>query len=185
MAQNEPGPEAHTEETGQEGARGDDVYQPTNADTANRPTDDLDLENAIEATPLDDMREPGYSPPDRPWAVTRRGTTQSEQREGESLDERLAQEVPDVAPREGNGIGDLPDGEGEPVDPEAGATRAGRLAPIDGSARESRNDILARDVGVDGGAAAAEEAAMHVDTGIEEEAGEESSGRTGPSGEGP
>ncbi|MFF8278972.1 DUF5709 domain-containing protein [Streptomyces lateritius] len=163
-------------ETGQEGARGDDVYQPTNADADNRPTDDLDLENAIEATPLDDMREPGYSPPDRPLAVTRHGTTQSEQREGESLDERLAQEVPDVEPPEGDGIGDLVEGQGEPVDPEAGATRAGRLTPIDRPARESRNDVLARDVGIDDGTAAAEEAAMHVDTGIEGEDEEESAG---------
>ncbi|WP_411111658.1 DUF5709 domain-containing protein [Streptomyces sp. c-19] len=153
MAPNEPDP----------GARGDDVYQPTHSDAANRPSGELDPDNAIVTDPLEDMSVPGYSPPERPRGVTRHGTTQREQREGESLDDRLAQEVPDVPPPEGDGIGDLPEGAGEPVDEEAGATRAGRLAPV--ATRTGRVDrAVARDVGPDDGAAPAEEAAMHVDT---------------------
>ncbi|MGW0122936.1 DUF5709 domain-containing protein [Streptomyces sp. NPDC003327] len=146
-------------------ARGDDVYQPTHSDADNRPTDDLDPDNALVTDPLDDMAVPGYSPPERPRAVTRHGTTQREQREGESLDERIAQEVPDVPLPEGDGIGDLPGGAGEPVDEEAGATRAGRLAPVATHPdRGGMDRAVARDVGPDDGAAPAEEAAMHVDT---------------------
>ncbi|MET9375652.1 DUF5709 domain-containing protein [Streptomyces sp. NPDC003035] len=163
MTENEPGQDAGAEGNG---GRGDDVYQPTNADVDNRPTDELDLENAVDVNQLDDMRTPGYSPPDRPRAVTRHGTTNREQREGESLDERLAQEVPDVGPPEGDGIGDLVGGQGETVDPEAGAARAGRLTPVDTPPRQ-HTGAVARDVGIDDGAASAEEAAMHEETGIE------------------
>ncbi|MFF7177061.1 DUF5709 domain-containing protein [Streptomyces sp. NPDC008121] len=152
--------------------RGDDVYQPTHSDVGNRPTDDLDLQNAIGAEELDVTLDQGYAPPDRPHAVTRHGTTGREQSEGESLDARLAQELPDTQPPAGDGIGDLPGGEGEPVDRESGATRAGRLVPVVEPAPGRSVGVLARDVGIDGGAAAAEEAAMHVDTGIEAEDGE-------------
>ncbi|MGH3952297.1 MAG: hypothetical protein ACRDSE_24815, partial [Pseudonocardiaceae bacterium] len=41
--------------------------------------------------------------PDRPWAVTDRGTTEREGREGESLGSRLAREVPDVGEQGGAG----------------------------------------------------------------------------------
>ncbi|MFD3533655.1 DUF5709 domain-containing protein [Streptomyces sp. NPDC058664] len=151
-------------------ARGDDVYQPTHSDVSNRPSGDLDPDNAIVTDPLEDMSVPGYSPPERPRGVTRHGTTQREQREGESLDERLAQETPDEPAPEGDGIGDLPGGAGEPVDEQAGATRAGRLAPVD--TLPGRIDrAVARDVGLDDGAAPAEEAAMHVDTAADETEG--------------
>ncbi|MFH8711933.1 DUF5709 domain-containing protein [Streptomyces zaomyceticus] len=155
-------------------ARGDDVYQPASSDTAD-PSDDLDPDNALMTDPIEDMAVPGYSPPERPRGVTRHGTTQREQQEGESLDERLAQEIPDSPekpPPEDDGIGDLPGGTGEPVDEQAGATRAGRLAPVD--TPPGRGDhAVARDVGLDDGTAPAEEAAMHVDTAVDE-AGERS-----------
>ncbi|MEJ8633114.1 MULTISPECIES: DUF5709 domain-containing protein [Streptomyces] len=142
-------------------ARGDDVYQPDATESQNRPTDDLDLENAIGERDLDDIVEEGYSPPERPLGVGKYGTTGEEQREGESLDQRLAQETPDVEPEPGDGIGDLPRGEGEPLDDEAGDARSGRLTQ-DGYASRQHNDVTARDVGIDGGAASAEEAAMHT-----------------------
>ncbi|MFE6223068.1 DUF5709 domain-containing protein [Streptomyces sp. NPDC057854] len=149
--------------------RADDVYQPTHSDADNRPSGELDPDNALGTDPVDDMTVPGYSPPERPRAVTGHGTTQREQREGESLDERLRQEVPDepeVPPAADDGIGDLPEGEGEPVDAEAGATRAGRLVPE--AARGGHMDrAVARDVGRDDGTAPAEEAAMHVDTAVD------------------
>ncbi|MFF4173331.1 DUF5709 domain-containing protein [Streptomyces sp. NPDC001744] len=147
-------------------ARGDDVYQPTHSDVDNPPTDELDPENAILTDPLEDMSGPGYSPPERPRGVNRFGTTQREQREGEPLDDRLAQEVPDAQPPAGDSIGDLPGGTGEPVDEQAGATRAGRLTPVE-TPRETGNRTVARDVGPDDWAAPAEEAAMHVDTGAD------------------
>ena len=147
-----------------EGARGDDVYQPGGSDSQNRPSGPLDPENALDADPSEAFEDPGWSPAEWPRAVDRHGTTLSEQREGASLEARLAEERPDVAPVEGGGVGDLADGEGEPLDLEAGATRAGRLAlpdtPVPGG-------VTARDVGPDDGIAAAEEAAVHRDTEVD------------------
>jgi hypothetical protein len=142
--------------------QGDEVYQPVHSDAQNRPSDDLDMENVIGERGLDDMMEEGYSPPERPLGVSKYGTTGEEQQAGESLDQRLAQERPDVEEPRGDGIGDLEDGAGEPVDQEAGGPRAGRLTAADDPAPRRPSDVVARDVGIDGGAAAAEEAAVHV-----------------------
>ncbi|WP_330241903.1 DUF5709 domain-containing protein [Streptomyces sp. NBC_00525] len=140
-------------------ARGDDVYQPQN-DGQDPPNDDLDLENALGERGLDEQLDEGYSPPERPLAVDKYGTTGEEERRGESLDQRLEQEVDDVEPPDGDDIGDLPDGEGEPLDP-AYETRSGRLSPAD-EVPGRRTDVYADDVGIDGGAASAEEAAVHT-----------------------
>ncbi len=111
----------------------------------------------------DEMLDEGYSPPEKPLGVTKPGTTAAEQHEGESLDDRLRQEVPDVATPAGDGIGDLPGGAGEPRDPETGTDRAGRLvAPDEGTRTDTTKELVADDKGIDGGAAGAEEAAVHV-----------------------
>lgn len=47
-----------------------------------------------------DGPDPAALPADRPLAVDRFGTTAQEQRAGESLDDRLAQEEPDVQPED-------------------------------------------------------------------------------------
>ena len=134
----------------------DDIQQQADAPSP-------DLENALDERNYDDILDEGYSPPERPLGVDRIGTTAAEQRDGESLDQRLAQEVPDVEPDPGDGIGDLPGGEGEPVDPDAGAERAGRLvAPDEGAHPGTERQLIASDVGIDAGAAGAEEAAVHV-----------------------
>ncbi|MEU9126997.1 DUF5709 domain-containing protein [Kitasatospora sp. NPDC048540] len=145
---------------GTENARGDDVYQPEAGDVV----DDagvLDTEDTLsqrEADPYDE----GWTPPERPLAVERRGTTVEEQRRGETLDQRLAQENPDDGPqsldRDGDGIGDTSDTDGEPWDREVGVVRAGRLAATDAPGPNT----FAADVGIDGAAASAEEAAVHV-----------------------
>lgn len=151
-------------------ARGDDVYQPQD-DGQDPPNDDLDLENALGERGLDDQLDEGYSPPERPLGVDKYGTTGEEERRGESLDQRLAQEVEDVEPPDGDGIGDLDDGEGEPLEPEEGGTRSGRLSEAD-DVPGRRADVYANDVGIDGGAASAEEAAVHT-TDEEEDQGRE------------
>ncbi|MBD9727432.1 MULTISPECIES: DUF5709 domain-containing protein [Streptomyces] len=141
----------------------DDAYQPTGGNEEQEDATPLDLQDAIDERTYDDMLDEGYSPPERPLGVTKRGTTAAEQHEGESLDDRLRQEVPDVEVPAGDGIGDLPGGEGEPVDPEAGSDRAGRLvAPDEGVRTDTTKELVAEDEGIDGGAAGAEEAAMHV-----------------------
>ncbi|MFJ8864700.1 DUF5709 domain-containing protein [Streptomyces sp. NPDC102473] len=145
-----------------EEGRGDDVYQPDGSDTDNRPTDDLDPENVIDEPDLDDMLDTGYSPPEKPLGVSKYGTTGEEQREGESLDRRLAQEVPEADPLAA-GADDGPEDNG-PEEDDAGDARAGRVATADEeSGSPARNNrVLGRDVGIDGGAASAEEAAVHI-----------------------
>ncbi|WP_338899718.1 DUF5709 domain-containing protein [Streptomyces sp. TG1A-60] len=141
----------------------DDAYQPTRNNEEQEDAAPLDLQDAVDERTYDDMLDEGYSPPEKPLGVTKTGTTAAEQHEGESLDERLRQEVPDVQAPAGDGIGDLPGGEGEPLHPEAGTDRAGRLvAPDEGLRRDTTRELVAEDEGIDGGAAGAEEAAMHV-----------------------
>ncbi|MFE5406062.1 DUF5709 domain-containing protein [Streptomyces sp. NPDC056580] len=141
----------------------DDAYQPTGSNEEQEDAGPLDLEDALDERDYDDILDEGYSPPERPLGVTKHGTTAAEQHEGETLGERLRQEVPDVQPPAGDGTGDLPGGEGEPVDPEAGDARAGRLvAPDEGAHTDATKEEVATDVGIDGGAAGAEEAAVHV-----------------------
>jgi hypothetical protein len=141
----------------------DDAYQPTGTNEEQEDAGPLDLQDAVDERTYDDVLDEGYSPPERPLAVTKQGTTAAEQHAGETLDERLGQEVPDVTAPPGDDIGDLPGGEGEPVDPEAGEARAGRLvAPDEGAHTDTGKEEVARDVGIDGGAAGAEEAAVHV-----------------------
>ncbi|WP_327287175.1 DUF5709 domain-containing protein [Streptomyces sp. NBC_01198] len=146
-----------------EESMGDEVYQPTGEGEDQGDATELDMEDALGEDDYDQELDKGYSPPERPYAVNADGTTAAEQREGESLDERLAEEVPDVRPEQGDGIGDSTDTEGEPLDPEAGDRRAGRLvAPDEGSDRPVQDGEVAEDVGIDGGAAGAEEAAVHI-----------------------
>ncbi|MGA5820958.1 DUF5709 domain-containing protein [Kitasatospora sp. NPDC094028] len=136
---------------------GDQVYQPDGSEVQ----DDigpLEPEDTLEDRGLDSALDEGYAPPERPLAVRRHGVTAAEQRVRESLDQRLAEELPEVAAPDGDGIGDCYGTDGEPLDPEAGEVRTGRLVLSAGS----RSDLIAEDVGISGGAASAEEAAMHT-----------------------
>ncbi|NUK00955.1 hypothetical protein HRW23_11245 [Streptomyces lunaelactis] len=143
-----------------ESSMGDEVYQPDGSEVQ----DDaglLDAEDTLEDPALQILSD-GYSPPERPWAVEHVGTTAAEQRRGESLDERLAEEAPDITVPAGDGLGDVWDTDGELIDDEVGAERAGRLvAPDEGAHSDLEKELLATDVGIDG-AASAEEAAMHL-----------------------
>jgi Family of unknown function (DUF5709) len=149
--------------------------QGINGDDAQEASLRLVPEDVLEDETTDDVLDTGYAPQDRPWAVDDWGTTGFEEEQGESLDGRLAREVPDVTGEgdEGDDIGDLPGGDGELRDSEVGGERAGRLAETDAgtdSAPDPEPDLEAFDEGPDGGAASAEEAAVHVvpDPGVEE-----------------
>jgi hypothetical protein len=110
-----------------------------------------------------DPLDRGWSPPERPWAVEHSGVTAAERRQGETLDQRLAEEMPDVTEPDGDGIGDCQGTDGEPWDNEVGASRSGRLvAPNEGAHEDDESGLIATDVGIDGAAASAEEAAMHI-----------------------
>ncbi|TDC26675.1 hypothetical protein E1265_03710 [Streptomyces sp. 8K308] len=143
---------------------GDEVYQPPRADDDqdDNPVD-VDLDNALDEPQQDETLDQGYSPPERPFAASRYGTTAREQHDRESLDQRLNEELPEVAEPEGDGIGDQPGMAGEPVDDEVGDARAGRLVKVDERYPLRGGDgPSAQDMGIDGGAASAEEAAVHV-----------------------
>ncbi|NLU69318.1 DUF5709 domain-containing protein [Streptomyces sp. HNM0574] len=143
-----------------DGARGDDVYQPDGSEVQ----DDeglLEPEDTLirGADPYDE----GYSPPERPSPAVRYGVTAAERQRGESLDELLAEEEPDITVPEGDGVGDTSDTDGEPLDAEVGAARAGRLvSPDEGTHEDAEATLVASDIGVDGAAASAEEAAVHI-----------------------
>ncbi|GAA3549568.1 hypothetical protein DMH25_37970 [Streptomyces sp. WAC 01325] len=141
---------------------GDDVYQPDASDQR-EDTGLLDAEDTLENDGVDDPLDRGWSPPDRPWAVEHSGVTAAERHEGETLDQRLAEEMPDLATPDGDGMGDAEGTDGELLDNEVGALRSGRLvAPDEGAHEDDESALVATDVGIDGAAASAEEAAMHI-----------------------
>jgi hypothetical protein len=106
------------------------------------------------ADPLDE----GYSPPEKWSAAQRFGNTPLEESMGETLDQRLAQEIPEPDPYE------LAEAESvAPADTQVGAERAGRLVePDEGAHTDHEGDLVAEDVGIDGAGAGAEEAAVHI-----------------------
>ncbi|WP_037914720.1 DUF5709 domain-containing protein [Actinacidiphila yeochonensis] len=143
--------------------RGDDVYQPDGDDReVHEDTGLLDPEDTLVDRGVAEALDEGFSPPERPLAVEGTGLTGSEQRAGETLDQRLARERPDSPPLSGDGLGDAEDTDGELVDPEAGGPRSGRLLAPDEGAHPRTDGVTGEDVGIDGGAASAEEAAVHL-----------------------
>lgn len=103
----------------------------------------LDNEETLEGPIGEDPLDAGYIANDRPTAIDDWGTTAEEMSQGEPLELKLAQEEPDV--------------------PETDERRSGRLVELDEGVREDHTaQLVATDVGIDGGAASAEEAAVHV-----------------------
>lgn len=127
----------------------------TNDYVAEPDSNQLPEEDTLVDRGLDDALDEGVSPPEKPSEPMREGFTASDEREGETLDERLEQEQPyDIA--------DPTDESWENVGGEVGDARTGRLADDSGLTDEIDDDVTATDVGIDGGAAGAEEAAVHV-----------------------
>jgi hypothetical protein len=127
----------------------DDEDQPSNIDG----TDDPDVEDELDR---------GYSPPEKYSAGQGFGNTPYEEATGESLDQRVAQEEPEPDPYVAAESSDDPDEE-DLDDGEVGDERAGRLVdPDEGLGEDTEKDLVADDVGIDGAAASAEEAAVHV-----------------------
>ena len=131
----------------------------------------LDASDTLDGDPGDDPLDRGVAAPQRWSAAIRYGSTAEEQQAGESLDQMLAEEEPDVVGDEDDeAIGDLAGDEyagDEDVDglllDDGPDPRAGRLVAEDeGAHPDEEADLVARDTGIDGGGATAEEAAMHV-----------------------
>ena len=118
-------------------------------------SDQLQPQDTLDDRGVDDVLDEGYSPPEAPRGVTAKGVTHSEELEGETIDERLRQEEPEVwADAEAERDAEIVDG---PVGGEVGDQRTGRLA-----ASEAGYDLAAEDEGIDGAGASAEEAAIHT-----------------------
>ncbi len=125
----------------------------------------LQPEDTLVDRGVDDVLDEGYSPPERPYSRGSLGSTR------ESLEQLLAEEEPDPATRLDDPMdkdeqqrSDEAERETEfPQRNEVGDARAGRLvAPDQGFGEDVDADLVADDVGIDGGAASAEEAAIHV-----------------------
>ncbi|MCD9153845.1 DUF5709 domain-containing protein [Aeromicrobium duanguangcaii] len=122
---------------------------------AQYPTQEQNDDTLLGREPFDPLDE-GISPPERWSAGEGFGTTVEEQLEGESFDQRLSQEEPDIDPDAEWNEDNLDDGE-------VGQTRSGRLVDPDGGIGEDRvAELVGDDVGIDGAGASAEEAAVHV-----------------------
>ncbi len=114
---------------------------------------------------LADPLDAGMSPPEQ-WSPGQGyGNTPLEESLGESMDQRLAQEVPEADPYEEAAelSVDAIEGRSEDEVTQVGEDRAGRLVePDEGRMMDTEKDAIASDVGIDGAGASAEEAAMHV-----------------------
>ena len=113
---------------------------------------------------IDDMLDEGYSPPERPYGRGAFGPS-------ESMDQMLAEEELDPASQINVLLdeaeqqrSDESERETEfPQRREVGRARAGRLvAPDLGFGEDTEAELVAEDVGISGGAASAEEAAVHI-----------------------
>ena len=113
---------------------------------------------------IDDILDEGYSPPERPYARGAFGPP-------ESMDQLFAEEEQDPASRinilldtDDQLRSDEAEREAEfPQRGEVGRVRAGRLiAPDRGFGADAEAELVADDVGISGGAASAEEAAVHI-----------------------
>ena len=112
-------------------------------------SDQLDASDTLMDGRFPDLLDEGWSPPDRPGR--HQLVTEQEQYAGDSIAERRDQEEPEVWENDEAGAG------GRETD------RAGRLtAGVPDIAGRSTSSLMADDAGLSGGAASAEEAAVHV-----------------------
>jgi Family of unknown function (DUF5709) len=130
------------------------------------PDDDNQLqpEDTLIDRGVDDVLDEGFSPPEQPYGPGAFGPS-------ESLDQLLAEEEPDPAARINVWLdeaeqqrSDETEREAEfPESREVGRVRAGRLvAPDWGFGEDTEAELVAEDAGISGGAASAEEAAVHI-----------------------
>lgn len=120
--------------------------------------DQLQPDDSLVDRGVADVLDEGYVTPER-WSPAQGfGNTPAEMRRGETLEQRISQEAPEVVPD------DTP-WNPDPTEPrEVGRLRAGRLVDANGGypGEDAEAESVGHDVGIAGGAASAEEAAMHI-----------------------
>jgi hypothetical protein len=147
--------------------------EPSNADDAGLDQEgQLTAEDMLLDRGVADALDEGYSPPENYRGSTAFGVTAEEEARGESLDQRLRQEEPDetgdpadapLTPTDVDEDGVWTESDEFADDDEVGGERAGRLVDVNGGiGPDDEPELYGRDVGIDGGAASAEEAAMHI-----------------------
>ncbi|HQR26032.1 MAG TPA: DUF5709 domain-containing protein [Nocardioides sp.] len=114
-------------------------------ETQLQPEDTLDFHGVDDVLDEGIVSREGWSP------AQGFGNTLAEEHQGETLEQRLAQEVPDYDPDHDEWSDD------DLEDDQVGDRRSGRLV-----ASDDGDDRFVLDVGIDGAGASAEEAAMHV-----------------------
>ena len=128
--------------------------------------DQLQPGDTLDDGDLTDVLDRGYSPPDRPPKGYDDYPTEAERLRGESLDEKLAEEEPDIDHyAEDDADSDHEDENvlDEQLGLDEADARTGRLVqPDSGEGLDVDSQELATDVGIDGAGASAEEAAMHI-----------------------
>lgn len=142
------------------GAHESESYHGYSVDDEDQPQDTGD--SLVDDRGLPEPLDEGYSPPEKWSAAMGYGNTPWEEEHGETLDQRVEQEVPEPDP--------YAEAESEDVDEnvpdagdEVGDERAGRLVgPDEGVGEDREATEVAEDVGIDGAGASAEEAAVHV-----------------------
>lgn len=124
-----------------------------------------DSYDTLDDPPGDDPLDRGVVPPLGWSAGMRSGSANPELGRGESLDELLAEEEPDLADDEDGWDENATEHDIFRLSAAEGADpRSGRLVAEDegGNLVGYADDVVAEDVGIDGGGATAEEAAVHV-----------------------
>ena len=122
--------------------------------------DQLQPQDTLDDRGVDDVLDEGISPPERPRGVNAKGVTPAEAAEGETIEDRLSQEEPEVwEDAEAERDAEIVDG---PVGGEVGSERSGRLLAPDEGVHDDVDGPVAADEGIDGAAASAEEAAVHT-----------------------
>ncbi|MDF1490307.1 DUF5709 domain-containing protein [Tessaracoccus caeni] len=133
---------------------GNDVFTDVMVPDESEQLDQLQQSDSLVDRGVDDVLDEGYTSPER-WSPAQGfGNTPAEMRQGETLEMRIKQEVPEPEPSAD-----------EPWNPnneprQVGKERAGRLMAVQAAGGDEKT--LGVDVGYSGGAASAEEAAMHV-----------------------
>jgi len=144
-----------SESTGDPVGEPNETYHDYSVDDEDQPQGEGD--SLVDDRGLKQPLDEGYSPPEKWSAAEGYGNTPLEEELGETLDQRLAQEQPEPDPYEAAATAT------EDVAGEIGDDRAGRLVDTDrGIGPDEEKDLVGEDVGIDGAAATAEEAAVHV-----------------------
>ena len=122
--------------------------------------DQLQPQDTLEDRGVDDVLDEGISPAEHPRGVNAKGVTPLEAAEGETIDDRVRQEEPEVWEQaEAERDAEVVDG---PVGGVVGTDRSGRLLAPDAGVGGEVDGLVAEDEGIDGAAASAEEAAVHT-----------------------